>query len=110
MDVRYRGCSHVVYTGAVARVSLDILADIEAGKRPRGSPCTVAVMRRDRPDLVEQWVRVLEAKKAGETDASDADIAAWFCARDFPMTRNVSERHRRRDSCAWCRQGHEVTA
>ena len=91
-------------------MSLDILADIEATRRPRGSPCRVAVMRRDRPELVAAWNRVLAAKASGETDASDADIAAWFCARDFPMTRNVSERHRRRDNCAWCRPGHEVTA
>lgn len=92
-------------------MTADILADLDAtARRPKGQPCAIAIMRRDRPELVEQWTRVLEAKQTGRTKASDADIAAWFIARDFAMTRATVERHRRNDPCTWCVPGREVTA
>lgn len=85
----------------------DILADLEgAPRRPKGNPCRIAEMRRDRPDLVPQWERVIPERRY-----APGDISAWFTAREFPMTRNVVERHRKTPQpCSWCRPGREIVA
>jgi hypothetical protein len=84
----------------------DILSDLSTiERRPPGNPCGVAVMRRDRPDLIPHWERVLEAKRTGATRATADDIAAWFEARDFPVDPQLVSRHMKAKRCAWCRSG-----
>ena len=58
-------------------------------------------MRRDRPDLIPHWERVLEAKRLGTTRVSDKDIAAWFVARGYDLDAQMVQRHRVR-GCRWC--------
>lgn len=91
--------------------ALDILADLEsAPKRPNGQPCRIAVMRRDRPDLVPQWTRAINARRAGAGITHD-EIAGWFTRHNFRMTRNVPERHAKSALvCQWCQPGREITA
>ena len=84
---------------------LDILADLDNEKRrPVGTPCRIAYMRRDRPDLLEQWDRVMAARREGTGDFTYDQVAAWFTGRGFPMTRNTPERHIR-TRCTWCDAG-----
>lgn len=82
--------------------TLDILGDLAAEvTRPRGTPCRIAEMRRDRPELVEQWDRALAARRVSARPTYD-QIAGWFTDHGFAMTRNTPERHLRNPRCAWC--------
>ena len=82
----------------------DILADLEAKPKKRpGVVCRVETMRRQRPELVPQWETVLEAKRTGALDRSDADIAGWFADHGFPIGYIVVARHRKNE-CELCRE------
>lgn len=85
---------------------LDILGDLAAETlRPKGTPCRVAEMRRDRPELVEQWDRVMAARRSSSVP-THVQIARWFTAHGFEMSRNTPERHLRPGAeCTWCRNG-----
>jgi hypothetical protein len=89
----------------------DILADLDTiTKRPVGSPCRIAYMRRDRPDLLPLWDRVVEAKRARDPRADKAsatDIANWFTKHGFDLEPQLVQRHTgvTNRPCTWCRHG-----
>ena len=90
----------------------DIIADL-AGRpaRPQGLPCRIAVMRRDRPDLVEPfWTAVKQLRdgdwrKRDGRRVSDGDVSDWFAEQGFAVERLVVVRHRAVPlKCSWCIQ------
>lgn len=75
----------------------DILADLQPRTNARFS-CRVLDLRRDRPDLAEQYDKAMEAGRFG-----DRAIATWITDHGFPFGQQVVSRHRRKE-CLGCRQ------
>ena len=78
-------------------MTLDILGDLEAGKRLTGPGCDVKRLREERPDLAEQYDRALAAARY-----SDHAIAEWITNQGGHLTKNTVLRHRRGE-CVRCR-------
>lgn len=55
-------------------------------------------MRKERPDLAEQYDRAMKAGRFG-----DRQIAEWITDHDFPFGQQVVSRHRRNE-CYGCRK------
>ena len=79
-------------------MTLDIIGDLEAGKRLRGPACDVQKLREDFPALAEQYDRALAAKRY-----SDAAIAEWITKKGGHLTKNTVLRHRS-GQCERCKK------
>ena len=78
-------------------MTLDILKDLEAGKRLLGPGCDVRRLREEHPELAEQYDRALAAARY-----SDAAIADWITNQGGHLAKSTVLRHRRGE-CVRCR-------
>lgn len=90
-------------TGAASTpAALDIFADLKPRTNTPGA-CAVSEMRKERPDLAEQYDRAMASARFG-----DRAIAEWVTDHGFHLGHQAVARHRRNE-CLGCRQTSSAT-